>query len=52
MTAESQNSGRRIGAIARQQLGKHTPGATDIHVTREEILEVVFSVQSMLRLYN
>jgi hypothetical protein len=36
--------------IARQWFGKHVPVAMNIHTT--ELLEVVFSMQSMPRLYN
>lgn len=39
-------------AIARQQLSKHAPTATDTHATVEGLLEMVSSVQSMLRLYS
>jgi hypothetical protein len=38
-------------AIVRQQLGKHTPIATDMHATTE-LLEAVFSLWSVPRLYN
>jgi hypothetical protein len=38
--------------VARQQRSKHAPTATDMHATIEELLEGVFSVQSILRLYN
>jgi uncharacterized protein YqgV (UPF0045/DUF77 family) len=34
-------------AVARQWLGKHVPMATNIHVTMDELLDVVSSVQSM-----
>jgi hypothetical protein len=32
-------------------LGKHIPAATDTHATIEELLEMVFSTQSMPRGY-
>jgi hypothetical protein len=38
--------------ITGQWLGKHAPVATDIHATKKKLLEAVFFVQSMLRLYN
>jgi hypothetical protein len=38
-------------AVTRQLLSKHAPAATNTHVT-EAMLEAVFSVQSMPRLYN
>jgi hypothetical protein len=31
--------------IARQQLGKYTPVATDTHATMEELLDAVFSIR-------
>jgi hypothetical protein len=36
--------------IARQQLSKHISVPTDIYATMEELLEAVFSVQSMVKL--
>jgi ribosome-interacting GTPase 1 len=52
MTAESWNSGKRKEAvIARQQHGKHIPVATNQHATMEVLLEVVFSMLSLRRLY-
>jgi hypothetical protein len=39
-------------AIAMHQLSKHAPTTTDTHATVEGLLEVVFSMQSMLRIYN
>jgi hypothetical protein len=38
-------------SIARQWLGKHIPAATNMHTT-EELLEALFSMLSMSRLYN
>jgi hypothetical protein len=38
--------------IARQWLGKHVPAVTDIYAMIEKLLEAVFSVWFMLRLYN
>jgi hypothetical protein len=35
-----------------EQLGKHIPAAMDMHATIEELLEMVFSMQSLLRYYN
>lgn len=37
---------------ARQSLGKHVPIATNMHTTIEKLLETVFSMQSMLKLYK
>jgi hypothetical protein len=34
-------------AIAGQRLKKHAPVATDMHTTMEELLDTVFSMQSM-----
>jgi hypothetical protein len=39
-------------AIARQQDSKHVSAAMNQDATTEELLEVVYSVQSVLRLYN
>jgi hypothetical protein len=39
-------------AVTRQRLGKHIPAATNTHATMEELLDMVFSVQSVLMLYN
>jgi hypothetical protein len=39
-------------AIARQWLSKHVPAATDIYATTEKLLEAVFSMQCVPRLYN
>jgi hypothetical protein len=39
-------------AFARQQHAKHMSMAMDMHAAIEELLEAVFSMQSMLRLYN
>jgi hypothetical protein len=63
MSAESQNceasrqplleNGSANMPIARQWLSNHhMMAATDTHATIEELLEVVVSVWSMLRLYN
>jgi hypothetical protein len=38
--------------LVRQRLDKHVSEATDTHATTEELLEVVFSVRSVLRLYS
>jgi hypothetical protein len=38
--------------IARQWLGKHASVAKDMHATMEELLDVVFSMWSVPRLYN
>jgi hypothetical protein len=41
-------SSKREGtAVAREQLGKYVPAATDTHATIEESLETVFSVRSV-----
>jgi hypothetical protein len=39
-------------AIARQQLSKHITVAMNMHSTIEELLEAVFSMQSVPRLRN
>jgi hypothetical protein len=39
-------------AVARQRLSKHFPTATNTHTTVEELLVVVFSMQSVLSLYD
>jgi hypothetical protein len=39
-------------AIAGQWRSKHVSVATSKHATMEELLDAVFSVQSMLKLYN
>jgi hypothetical protein len=39
-------------AVARQWLDKHVSAATDMHATIEELLETMFSMQSILRLYS
>jgi hypothetical protein len=39
-------------AAAKQWLGKHAPTATNSHATTEELLEMMFSMQSVSRLYN
>jgi hypothetical protein len=39
-------------AIASQQRGKQVSAATNKHTTIEELLEVVFSMRPILRLYN
>jgi hypothetical protein len=39
-------------AIARQWLSTHAHMATDMHATMEELLDTVFSMQSVPRLYN
>jgi hypothetical protein len=38
--------------IARQWLGKHVPAVMDIYAMIGKLLEAVFSVWFMLRLYN
>jgi hypothetical protein len=39
--------------VARKWLSsRHVKAATDTHATTEELLEAVFSVRSVLRLYN
>jgi hypothetical protein len=48
MTAESQNSGTR----RRKRGGKHVSTATNQHGTREELLEDVFPVRALPRLYS
>jgi hypothetical protein len=35
-------------AVAGQQLGKHIPTAMNTHATTEELLDMVFSMQSVL----
>jgi hypothetical protein len=39
-------------AVARQWHSKHFSVAPNTHTTVKELLDMVFSVQSMLRLYN
>jgi hypothetical protein len=39
-------------AIARQRLGKHALAAMDTHATMDELLEAVFIMRSMPRLYK
>jgi hypothetical protein len=39
-------------SIARQQLGKHVSAVMNNHATTEDLIEAVFSMQSMLRLYK
>jgi hypothetical protein len=39
-------------SIARQGLSKHVPVAKNMHTAIEELLEAVFSVQSILKLYR
>jgi hypothetical protein len=41
-----------IGAVSKQRLGKHVPGATDKHATIEVMLETVFSTRSVQRAYK
>jgi hypothetical protein len=36
----------------RQALSKHVPMATTVHTAREELLETLFSMQSILKLYR
>jgi hypothetical protein len=50
--AESCNSETEEVAIARQWLSRHISAATNQHVTIAELMEVVFSVWSMLKLYS
>jgi hypothetical protein len=38
-------------AFARLQLDKHMSAVTDMHATIEELLEIMFSMWSMARLY-
>jgi hypothetical protein len=39
-------------AVARQRLDKHLAAAVDMHAAIEELLEAVFSVWSVLKLYS
>jgi hypothetical protein len=39
-------------AVARGRLGKEFSAATDMHATIEELLEAVFSIRSVQRLYT
>jgi hypothetical protein len=39
-------------SIARKQFRKHVPAATNTQATIEELVEMVFSVGSVPRLYN
>jgi hypothetical protein len=43
---------RKEAATARQQISKHAPTATDMHATLEELLDEVFSILSIMRLYS
>jgi hypothetical protein len=38
--------------VSRQQLDKNVPAATDTHATIEELLEAVFPMWSVTRLYS
>jgi hypothetical protein len=38
--------------VARKRLGKRASAATDTHATTEELLETVFSMRSVPRLYT
>jgi hypothetical protein len=48
MTVESRNS----AAISRQRPGKHVASAKDRHAEIKEMLEAVFPMWSVLRLYS
>jgi hypothetical protein len=52
MTSQRQNSGARRDAAAMQQLDKCMSIAMDVHATMQELLEAVFSMQSVLRLHG
>jgi hypothetical protein len=39
-------------ALAKQWLDKHFSMTVDVHPTIEELVETMFPVQSILRLYN
>jgi hypothetical protein len=43
---------KEVMADARQQRGKHASKVMNTHATIEELLEVVFSVPSVPRLYS
>jgi hypothetical protein len=51
ITAKRQNSEGEEMVIAREWLNKHAPAATDMHITMEELLHVVFPMWSLLRLF-
>jgi hypothetical protein len=51
MAAENWNSEKSRDGLARQWCCKQVSTATNQHTT-EELLEMVFSMQSMLRLYS
>jgi hypothetical protein len=52
MMAESSNSGWNYAAIAGQWCVNHVAAALNKRATIKELLEAVFSIWSMLRLYN
>jgi hypothetical protein len=57
MTPEKRNSGARETAVARERICKHTHCKAMAHTshvvaTIEELLEAMFSLQSVLRLYK
>jgi hypothetical protein len=52
MMPERRNSGARVTVVVTQCLCKHVLlGNSYAHVTMEELLEAVFSVRSVQRLY-
>jgi hypothetical protein len=50
--SESWNNGKKEIAIAKQQRSKHIPTTINKYAITEELLEAVFSIQSMTRLYS
>jgi hypothetical protein len=52
MTAESRNSLTNRCTIATQRRGKYYSAVTNKHATIEEILEAVFSMLPVLRIYD
>jgi hypothetical protein len=39
-------------AVAKQRINKHVSAPTDTHTTTDELLEAVFYVRAVLRLYS
>jgi hypothetical protein len=52
MRAESRNSGKNKVAIARKRRGEHMTAATNKHSKIEELLDTLFSMRFMPKLYG
>jgi hypothetical protein len=52
MTPEGQNGGPEETSIARQRLSKQVSVAMDTQTTIEELLEIMFSIQSIQSCYK